>query len=267
MQRQLLNLVFLSLLVVSGLVYSQSMEYLDVPVKRQGVRQQAIMVMPDQPFDTALLFFKGTDGPVTLRKIEDFRWASNFFIDSPSLFNQAKVALVIMACPTDQMQFGDCKDWYRKSQEHADDTLAMMRYLKQQYGVDKFYVMGHSSGTISSRWLAVNLGDQLVGSINASTMFKSYMGWAQSALGINTENVKIPMLYVHHRYDECPSCPYSGAQYAATRDNLVTVLGGGIGGNRCYEHHHGFEGRGNEVAKAVIKWIKTGEVEKFIGEE
>ena len=89
------------------------------------------------------------------------------------LFLQGGVALVIMDCPTDQWGAAtdqlatNCLDDYRSSKTHTDDVRGIMAKLRDEHGLTKLYVVGHSQGTISPRWLALNLGNEIAGSIHS----------------------------------------------------------------------------------------------------
>jgi triacylglycerol esterase/lipase EstA (alpha/beta hydrolase family) len=71
------------------------------------------------------------------------------------IFAEEGLALVVMDCPTDH--WTQCNDDYRLSQQHADDVRSVMAKLRQDYGLTKIYIFGHSMGSESSRWLAKNL--------------------------------------------------------------------------------------------------------------
>jgi hypothetical protein len=54
-------------------------------------------------------------------------------------------------------------------------------------------------------------------------------------------------------------------QYAG--ENLVTVRGGLPEGDPCGAgHFHSYRGREEVVVRAIITWIKTGKVERSVGE-
>jgi hypothetical protein len=54
---------------------------------------------------------------------------------------------------------------------------------------------------------------------------------------------------------------------AYSKNNLVTVKGGEGTGDVCGGTHlHSMGGREEETSKAVIKWIKTGQVQSSVGE-
>jgi hypothetical protein len=240
---------------------------------RSPVFQRAILARPAAPTDTALLYFRGYPGFASIRSVEDKqRNLQPFMRMNQRLFAEAGIALVVMDCPTDQWgasapRVTGCLDDYRSSQAHADDVRSVITRLRDEHGLGRIYVMGHSFGTISSRWLAKNLGGEIRGSIHSASMNgHNRLGYANSLAGFAYGAVAAPMLHVHNENDACPYTPYSMVRdYAG--ENLATVRGGVPEGDPCGGGHlHSHQGREEVVVKAIIAWIKAGKVERFIGE-
>lgn len=188
------------------------------------------------------------------------------------IFQEEGIALVIMDCPTDPWGSpgttpDSCRDGYRSSKEHADDVRAIIAKLRAEHGLENFYVMGHSMGTISSRWLAKNLGNEIAGSIHSAAMNPpSPRGYADSFSGFPYDSIVAPALHVHNENDACQGTPCSVVR-AYAGNNLVTVRGGSTTGVPCGGTHlHSHEGREKLVVRAIISWIKTKKVEHLIGE-
>ena len=91
-------------------------------------------------------------------------------------------------------------------------------------------------------------------------------GHANSLSSFSYDSVAAPMLHVHNENDACPYTPYGMVKdYAG--ENLVTVRGGVPGGDPCGGTHlHSFQGREELVVRAIIAWIKTGKVDRLVGE-
>lgn len=238
------------------------------------VFQRAILMKPKAPSDTALMLFRGAPGYARIESIKDkFRGNTpNFISPHVRLFMQAGIALVIMDCPTDQ--WGEpgfyptnCLDDYRSSAQHADDVRSAMAVLRQDHGYSKFYVLGHSAGSVSSRWLAKHLGDELAGSIHSASINAERpprSPW-HSVMGFPYKDISAPVLHLHHESDAC-----SYTQHGVTRsyagDRLTTVRGGNPSGDPCALHYHSYQGQEEAVSKAIIHWIKTGKVVPVVGE-
>lgn len=240
-----------------------------IATDRPGVTMNIIMLFPPPESKTALLVIPGTDGAegrITLRgSIAVERGAMQYLYANADLFEKANITLVATGCPTDEWSsYGMCMDSYRKSDVYARDFSKIIQYLKEKFQFEKFYVFGHSSGGISSRWLSVKIPDQINGIINSSIMNGTAGNLASSTLGFDMSRIKIPVLNIAHEADQCPSTPYFIVKNYSN-GNLVTVKGGGSSGFVCGSaNHHSFEGRQRGVSRAIVKWITTGEVQTVV---
>lgn len=239
------------------------------------VFQRAVLAKPARPTDTAVLFFRGYPGIARIESIADKqRNLLPFMKMNQQMFQDEGLALVIVDCPTDEWGSHGaptaCLDSYRASTRHADDVRAVMARLRDEHGLSKIYVMGHSLGSISSRWLAKNLGTEIAGSIHSASInaptARTGAGLGTSFSAFRYDAIAAPMLHVHHEHDACRSTPYWIVKEYA-RDNLVTVRGGEPEGDPCGGGHlHSYQGRGELVVRSIISWIKTRTVDRLIGE-
>ena len=241
------------------------------------VLQRAILTMPTVPTDTALLYFRGNPGYMLIKSLRDKQRNLGWVGKGEAQLMQAGIALVQVDCPTDQ--WGDsprppatrCLGDYRSSQQHADDVRRLMAQLKAQHGLKNFYILGHSIGTISSRWLAINLGkDEIAGTIHSSAM-NSFVPQLFDLVGnlpreFPGKSAGAPILNVHNENDSCRSTPYNYVRDYSS-GNLVTVRGGIPEGDPCGGGNlHSHQGREAVVVNAIIRWIKTKQVDQYIGE-
>jgi len=240
---------------------------------KSPVFQRAILAKPAKPADTALLYFRGYPGIARIQSVADKQGNLQPFMRmNQRVFAEEGIALVIMDCPTDQWgvsgpRLTSCLDSYRSSKEHADDVRSVIARLRDEHGFSKIFVMGHSLGTISSRWLAKNLGSEINGSIHSASMNgPNRQGHANSLSGFSYGTIAAPILHVHNENDACPHTPYSIVkEYAG--ENLLTVRGGVPGGDPCGGAHlHSYQGREELVVRSIISWIKTKKVDRLIGE-
>ena len=240
---------------------------------KSPVFQRAILAKPAAPTDTALLFFRGYPGIARIQSLADKqRNLLPFMRLNQHLFQEANIALVIVDCPTDQWGAGGphptaCLDDYRSSKAHADDVRSVIAKLRDEHGLTRIYLLGHSFGTISSRWLAKNLGNEIAGSIHsASINTANPRAYGYSLSGFAYDAITAPVLHVHNENDACRSTPYAIVkEYAG--DNLVSVRGGTPEGDPCGGTHlHSYQGREEVVVRAIVSWIKTGKVDRVIGE-
>src|SRR5882672_3791399 len=240
---------------------------------KSPVLQRAILAKPAKPSDTALLYFRGYPGIARIQSVADKqRNLQPFMRVNQRIFAEEGIALVVMDCPTDEWGAPPprppttCFDGYRSSKVHADDVSSVIARLKDE-GFSKIYVMGHSMGSVSSRWLAKNLGNEISGSIHSGSMNgPSRDGFGTSLFGFPYDSIAAPVLHVHNERDACPGTPYNFVKSYAG-ENLLTVRGGVAEGDPCGAAHlHGYQGREEVVVRAIIAWIKTGKVERVVGE-
>jgi len=242
-------------------------------IKKSPVFQRAILSKPAKPTETAVLFFRGYPGIARIQSVADEqRNLIPFMRMNQQIFQEEGIALVIMDCPTDQWGAPgrdptSCLDDYRSSKEHADDVRSVIARLRDEHGISNIYVLGHSFGTISSRWLAKNLGNEIAGSIHSAAMNGANLKEnGHSLFGFAYDTIAAPTLHVHHENDACRVTPYSTVKKYAG-ENLVTVRGGVPGGDPCGGTHlHSYQGREELVVRSIISWIKTRKVDRLIGE-
>lgn len=269
-------------LVASSCVSSQTIKPLLIEVEtgresglisKAPVVQRAILLQSSVPSDTALLFYRGWSGIANIKSENDWKRNLNFLRDHTEIFAQAGISLVVMDCPSDENRVAagntplGCSDDYRSSKKHADDVRKVIDLLKDKHSLKKFYVLGHSYGAISSKWLAKNLGDELTGSIHSApqTVATRDRAFAYSMQSFDMKSLKAPVLNIHHADDQCTYTPYSTV-VAYSNNNLISVKGGVPNGDVCGGgHYHSYEGREEIASKAIIKWIKTGQVETVVG--
>ncbi len=242
---------------------------------KSPVVQRAILLKPSIQTDTALLFYRGWSGIANIKTVNDWKRNLNYLQNNTDLFAQAGIALVVMDCPSDENSVAPgnkplgCNDDYRSSVKHADDVRKIMALLKEKYGIKNFYVMGHSYGTISSKWLAKNLGKEIQGSIHSASMTVANnhnRSYGSSVESFDMSLLNAPVLNIHHGDDQCSHTPYLTV-VAYSKSNLITVKGGEGTGDVCGGTHlHSMGGREEVTSKAIVRWIKTGQVQSIVGE-
>ncbi len=246
------------------------------PASNSPVMMRAILVKPASPGDSVVLYFRGVPGYAKIQSLADKRRNMIQFARAmESALLPEGIALAIMDCPTDQWgEYGvgatgymatNCLDDYRSSKTHADDVRGIIARLKE-HGYTKVYLLGHSMGTLSSRWLATQLGNEIAGSIHSAAVnVPNIKGHYSSARSIPYDAMRAPVLHVHNAADACRGTPYDMVKgYAG--NNLLTVRGGTLEGNPCGGGHlHSYQGIEDIVARAIVAWIKTGKTEGTIG--
>ena len=265
---------FLSFILLGAVLtpsHAQVPMFYGVPTDRVGVTMNIVVMEPALPKLRVLLVVPGSpgsDGRIMLRNTNSAERAVQYLAPYKDMFESSGIALVGMGCPTDQwLNSEQCGDEYRSSQQYFDDVAKVITFLKLKNGFKDFYLFGHSSGGISSRWLSLRMPEQFKGVINSSVMNRRFGALARSMTGFDMSAIKIPVLNIAHENDACPSTPYALVKNYSN-GNLITVRGGGESGDACGKaHHHSFEGRQKAVSKAIINWIVKSEIESFISEE
>lgn len=249
---------------------------------------RAVSIAPttSQP-KQALLFFTGWPGILWIpenfqpqRMIQNSSKSKFFLTKNIELIAAQEIVLIMVDCPTDEWGSSTrsrdpmgCGDSYRSSQRHADDVRRLMSHLKERQGIEKFYVMGHSYGTVSSRWLAANLGQEIEGSIHSASLTHlsapqnpRLTDYGNSLPKFSNDLIKQPYLYIHNDQDKCHSNQYPSIQKIAP-DKLITVKGGVAEGDPCGGgHFHSYQGREVEALSAILRWVSTREVKPVVGE-
>ncbi len=232
---------------------------------------------------TAVLFFTGWPGILWLpEKIDSQRFlraagrSGLYAFTKVDFFPSKGISFVAVDCPTDQWgssfrsadPYG-CSDTYRSSEQHAADIAQLIKHLKDHNGIEKVFVWGHSYGSISSRWLAIRLGEQIQGSIHSASMSVAGSGRFSdygSTIGqMDMRKALAPWVFVHNESDACPSTAYAPIQAIAGK-NLITVRGGIPEGDPCRAgHYHSYQGRELDALEAMEKWMTTGKITDFVG--
>ena len=281
---------FLTCLVVA--LYAQPLlaqplqqELISVPLGRttglitkKDVEIKAGVIHSYDPTSKALLFFRGWPGIANLQSADNITPSLGFMKRYVRAFVKSKITVVVVDCPSDQLgvQGHDpvppaCDDGYRSSGQHAQDVRLLMDQLKKQYGLNEFYLMGHSMGTISSRHLAINLGDAIAGSIHSAApnvpprgpQFNNYGNPDRTVIDLS--KVRTPIVHIHHKNDSCYASPYSKVTTYA-KGNLITVVGGSPEGEPCSTNFHSYSGHEQLVAQTVARWINFRQMPEVVGE-
>lgn len=218
--------------------------------------------------DTALLFFRGWPGSSQIREATD--WTSrgnlNFLFAALDHVLEQDIAVVLMDCPTDEWGMRGphptgCDDAYRASDQYANEVRKVMARLRERHGIRQFFILGHSYGSISSRWLAIHLGHEIAGSIHSASMTGALRGqlsaYGSSVARMDMTQAAAPYTYMHNADDRCLETAYSTIRSLAG-ERLITMHGGTPSGDVCGgKHFHSYAGIEIEAASAMIRWMRA----------
>ncbi len=289
---QFIVMMGLALLCISAKAQNLDAQLIEVDLGREygffsksPAVLRAVSVHQDntQP-KTAVLFFVGWPGQLWIpEKINPERFskaaskAPLYAMRHFDFFPSKGMTFVAVDCPTDQWGGSfrspnptGCSDTYRSSEQHASDIRLLIQRLKETQGIEKIYLFGHSYGSVSSRWLAIHLGDQIQGSIHSASMSvyagPRYPDYGSSVSRIDMNQASAPWVFFHHQDDRCPNTAYAPVQ-AVAGSKLMTVRGGVVDGDPCGAGHlHSYQGRELMVLEAMANWILTGQTVEWVGE-
>ena len=211
--------------------------------------------------EAAALLLIGGGGNIRLR-VEDGQTKfgqGNFLPRARREFIRNGILPVILDNPTDQQAGDGMSDDFRESAAHVTDIRAVRAELEKRYPGLPVFVVGTSRSTLSAAHLARALPAELKGAVLSSSLF--YSGGGQRArqvlAGYRWEQIKIPLLFVHHQDDGCGATPYREAARLGTRYPLVTVHGGKPPESAPCEpfSNHGFFGKEAETVDAIAAWM------------
>lgn len=231
-----------------------------------------------QPNGSVLMVFPGWPG---IPRIESRNGQPAFFYLQQHvermrpMLQAAGISVLTVDCPTDQWgQRGPsptaCDDDFRSSEAYADDVRRLIGEVRSQSPLTRFFAMGHSYGAISSHWLSLRLTDLLAGAIHSATQSVAgggpFTNYAKSIDRFPHHEVRVPIVYLHHRDDLCRFTPYQFAQRQGSPNRLITVVGGNRWSDPCGKaSYHSYDERHEAVGQALVRWINDGEVTPMAG--
>ncbi len=223
-------------------------------------------------FTHAVAIFPGDPGRGNLRvengQIQYDNQRGNFLVRSRGYFLEDGFLTVVIDAPSDY-QSGPFWHSFRASPRYAQDVNAVVGAVSRRFGDLDWTYAGHSEGTVSAAFAGRRASPDVRRIVLASALtIANYQGPGLSVSDF--KDVKIPVLWVHHRNDPCRWTSYSRARdYAKdTNSALVTVTGvKNSRGDACQPFsEHGFVGMEDKTVKAIVGWIRSGQVPADIGD-
>jgi hypothetical protein len=229
---------------------------------RPGVTQSFFIAdRGARKFEAAAMLLIGGGGNIGLRLEEGRpRFAQgNFLPRSRREFIRNGILPVILDNPSDQQAGDGMSDAFRESAEHVVDIRAVRAELEKRYPGLPVFIVGTSRSTLSAAHLARSLPGELKGAVLTSSLFHSGGGQRarQVLAAYRWEQIRIPLLFVHHQDDGCGATPYREARRLGSRFPLVTVHGGKPPESGPCEplSNHGFLGKEAETVDAIAAWM------------
>ena len=228
---------------------------------REGVTQSFTVLAPDRPAASVILF-PGGNGKTPLDKLQPkmFVKKGNFLVRIRYDLERLGLMVAVIDVPSDQQLGGMIT--FRHSDEHARDIGAVVDYMKTKAPVP-VWLVGTSRGTESAAAVAIKLGPRIDGVVLTSSIVVDNRG-GSSVLRLPLSAIRVPVLAVAHRDDNCHVTPASGAEAivaaagASPRKKALLFEGGGPERSDPCEAlaHHGFVDIEKQVAAAITDFIK-----------
>lgn len=205
-----------------------------------------------------LLLIPGGGGGIGLRG--GVPHSQNYLIRSRDLFADAGYNVALLGKPNDRP---DLDAQYRASDDHVTDVRAVAAKLTADYG-KPVWLVGTSLGTISAAAAASGLDpSKLAGIVLTSSVTRTSAGVGYSVPRVRLSQIRVPVLVLHNKRDECPVCEPGQARGIvdamtnAPVKKLILVDGGtNPTGQPCEAlHYHGYIGIEAEVVKDITDWI------------
>lgn len=264
---KLIKLVFISLfLILSTNTTADELITLDT---RSGVQQKFILMKPDKPVASVILF-AGGHGMLDLQGSSDINWGSNnFLVRTREKFVEQGFIVAVVDAPSDKQEKPGMKFGFRDSDEHITDIDHVIIYLKKQANLP-VWLIGTSRGTESAATIAIESKQKPHGLILTSSMsVENDKGTAVTEMDL--EKIKMPTLIVAHEDDGCHVTPPEGSQEIkemltnAEKVEVKMFSGGDETGKPCKAmSFHGFLEIEEKVVNAISKFIKSNYKNKDI---
>jgi pimeloyl-ACP methyl ester carboxylesterase len=262
-----------ALLVAAGAAFAQSAKDPNfalpnevVTVQRDGYSISGLATHLEGParFRYGVALFPGSPGIMRIH-VEGGEprhgQVGNFLVRSRRHWLDEETLTLAIDAPSDQ--WNSFNLYFRASSRYGEDVKALLEAATKRYGIVDWSFVGTSQGSVSA-YHAARMNPQLAQRVvfTSSVFASTRVGPGLSNLDLG--ELKMPLLWVHHRDDSCQYTPYGEAQRAAARtmSPLVTVTGGGpYRGGACEAFFpHGYVGQEREVVLAMRDWIRTGRV-------
>jgi hypothetical protein len=241
---------------MSGYVQAGELRTIESP---RGASVRVWVQQTSKTADTLVLLIPGGNGAGHI-KVNDgnVSLSKNFIARTAELYAEAGLISVLMDAPSDSIR--GMSDTFRISDDHYTDVRALL----DAFPLKRVFLIGNSRGTLSTTALAARMKDdpRLKGVVLTGTIqYKDYVERTQP------EQIRAPILIVHHKDDACDLNTYAGAQdiydhlRAANKNVLLVPVASGFtppGEDPCMPISvHGFHGADAEVTERIIRWVTT----------
>lgn len=235
-----------------------------VTAARDGYTVSGLLLQPlaGTPVRHGIVLFAGHPGILKLRQEEGqirFELRGNFLMRTRAQWLDEETLVLAIDAPSDQ--WSSFSQAFRETPRYGADVAALLAEVGQRTPVSEWTFVGTSEGAISA-FHAARMNPQLARRVilTASVFRAGKNGPGLS--GVAFDELKVPLLWVHHLDDPCGYTRHSDAEEFARRSHspLITMKGGeGAHGPACMAFSaHGFVGVEKETVAVMRDWIRSG---------
>lgn len=230
---------------------------------REGVTQSFTLLVSEKPAASVILF-PGGNGKTPLDKLQPGQFINkgNFLVRILYELKRNGLAVAIVDAPSDRQDVSGMFGTFRGSDEHARDIAVVVDYLRAKAAIP-VWLVGTSAGTESVASLTTKLGSRIDGAVLTSSISVRYRrGFSVFEFPIDV--VRVPVLVIGHKDDECQWSPGSQTQHiaesfsASSRKKALIFEGGDPPRSEPCEAlaQHGFVGIEKKVAATIADFVK-----------
>ena len=261
---------FLMVLLLASHALSANAEELVTLNTRPNVEQRFILIKPEKPVASVILFVGGKGAlnlSSTLFGSPNIGWGKgNFLVRTRETFAKHGLLVAVVDAPSDKQSNRGMLGGFRASMDHVGDIDQVITYLKKQLDAP-VWLVGTSRGTESAAFIAINSKQQPAGLVLTSSMTVAKLAnvSGMSVDSMPLDQIAMPTLVVAHTQDACDRTPPSdakriGAMLTKSKKVEVKLFDGGDWprSDRCEAmSYHGYLGIEDEVVLYISDFIKA----------
>jgi len=267
LKMKLCHLITACLVVFNSSLHAHELVYHQL-ITREGAKQGFAFQQASDPVASAVLF-QGGDGRIGAFGSERKGWVrldAAFLSGGAGRFAETGVSAAAFDTPSDRRNLNS---GVRSTMEHAQDTAAVMAFLRKKTPGKPVCLIGTSNGSLSATSVAALLNDRgpdcivLTSSVTVKPKSNLIARFAHVFTDADLSKIKVPVLIVHHKNDLCEYTPYAPMlEHIKSFPNspkvdFMTIEGGQDHSDNCNRGHHQFLGIEREVTAKIADWIKS----------
>ena len=264
---KLCPLITAFLLIFNPSLQAQDLSYHQL-ITRDGAKQGFAFHPASDPVASAVLF-QGGDGRIGAFGSERKGWVRHdaaFLSGGAGRFAETGVSAAAFDTPSDRRNLNS---GVRSTIEHAQDTAAVMAFLRKKAPGKPVCLIGTSNGSLSAASGAALISDRgpdcivLTSSVTVKPKSSLIARFAHVFTDADLSKIKVPVLIVHHKDDLCEHTPYAPMLEHvksfphSPKVDFITIEGGQDHPDNCNRGHHQFLGIEREVTAKIADWIKS----------